>query len=255
MYNYNPMPSASPLRLLPSLPIIYTHLDIHRSDTIAPTENDNNIIPRPLCIRNVKQSPSMPFRKSGRGGQEGKEKDGESKRVFIGTNLSQSSRARSSSAGVLGKDRDKGKPDGDGDFNHARNFFGGKGAKSSPNGTRMPWLQRLVARQTASVCNHDNGADQHLRENSVQIELKHSEGKEPHDSTSQTGEDACLLPYSDDQCPGDKHRKNTFLRWAASTRAKYDKSARRRLEQRRLGRLNLVLEETLQQIPHQEGGG
>ena len=85
------MPSVSPLRHLPSLPTIYTPLDIRRSDTITPTENDNDIIPRPLFIKKVKQS-LMPFRKSGRGGREGKEKDGESKRGFLGMNFSQSSK-------------------------------------------------------------------------------------------------------------------------------------------------------------------
>jgi len=34
MYNYDPMPSVSPLRHLPSLPIIYTPSDIRRSGTM-----------------------------------------------------------------------------------------------------------------------------------------------------------------------------------------------------------------------------
>jgi len=83
-----------------------------------------------------------------------------------------------------------------------------------------------------NVSNHSNKADPHLRENSVPTELNNSAGHEWHDSSSQTGEDACLLPYSDDQSMGDKHKKNTFLRRVTSISAKYDKSARRRLEQR-----------------------
>ena len=43
---------------------------------------------------------------------------------------------------------------------------------------------------------------------------------------------------------GDKHGKNTFLRWAARTSAKYTKSARRRLGKRKLGTGNWVLEDT-----------
>ena len=156
-----------------------------------------------------------------------------------------SPRARSSSAGVLGKDWDKGRPDGDGDLNDARNTPGGKGIGLSPTGARMAWLQRPGARQMASVSDHGNKTDSHHRENSVPMEPDNSEGPESHDSSSRAGEDACLLPYSDDQSAGDRHRKNTFLRRAASTGAKYDKSARRRLEQRRLGAVNWVLEETV----------
>ena len=141
----------------------------------------------------------------------------------------------------MGKDSDKGK---DGDFNDAGNPPGRKGARSSPNGARMAWLQRPAAWQTASVSNHGNGADPHLRENSVSMKLNISAGHESHDSSSHTGEDACLLPYSDDQSTGDKHRKNTFLRRVTSISPKYDKTARRRLEQRRLGTMNCVLEET-----------
>jgi len=94
------------------------------------------------------------------------------------------------------------------------------------------------------VSNHGNEANPHLRENRVEMKLNYSEGHEPHDSASHTVEDACLLPYSDDQCPGDKHGKNSFMRRAASTGAKYDKPPRRKLEQRKLGTVNLVLEET-----------
>ena len=243
------MPSTSPLRHPPSLPAIYTPLDIRRSDTITPTDrrpagNDNDITPRPLRIKKVKKSPSMPFYKRGRGGEEGKEKDRESKRGFLGMNFPPSPRARSSSAGVLGKDRDTSDLDGDGDFSDGRNPLGGKGAGSGPNGARMTWLQRPAPRRAVSVSNHGNEANPHLRKNSVPMEPNNSEGHESHNSSSHTGEDAGLLPYSDYQSTGDKHRKNTFLRRAASTSAKYDKSARRRLEQRQLGTANWVLEET-----------
>jgi len=244
------MPSVPPPHHLPSLPIIYTPLDIRRSDTITPTgrlpiEDDNDITPRPLRIKKVKKSPSMPFRMKSRGRQEGKEKDKESRRGFLGMGFPPSPRARSSSAGVLGKDWDKGKPDGDGDINDARKPPGGKGAGSSPTGARMAWLQRPGARQMASISDHGNKIDSHRRGNSVLMELNNSQGHESHDSSSHAGEDACLLPYSDDQSTGDRHEKNAFLRRAASTGAKYDKSARQRLEQRRLGAVNWVFEETV----------
>ena len=65
MCNYDPMPSVSPLRHLPSLPIIHTPLGIRCSDTIIPTgrrptENDNDITPRPLLIKKVKNPPQCP---------------------------------------------------------------------------------------------------------------------------------------------------------------------------------------------------
>jgi len=243
------MHSDSPLRHLPSLPVIYTPSDIRRSDTITPTgrrpnENDNDITPRPLRIKKVKKSPSMPFRKKGRGGQEGKEKDRESKRGFLRRSFPPSPRARSSSAGVLGKDRDKGNPDRDEDFNDAWNLPGGRGSGSNPNGARMAWLQRPGGRQMTSVSGHGNETDPHRRKSSVLMEPNNPEGHESHDSSSHTAGDVCLLPYSDDQSTGDRNRKNTFLRRAASTSAKYDKSVRRRLEQRRLGTVDWVLEET-----------
>ncbi|PUU76063.1 hypothetical protein B9Z19DRAFT_1130386 [Tuber borchii] len=75
---------------------------------------------------------------------------------------------------------------------------GGKGAGSRPNEARMPWLQRPAARQTPSYSNHGNIADPHLRESSVPTEPNYSEGHEPNDSASLTGEDACSLRYSDD---------------------------------------------------------
>ena len=51
-------------------------------------------------------------------------------------NFPPSPKAYSSSAGVLGKDRDKDKPDGDGDFNEALYLPGEKGAESSPSRQR-----------------------------------------------------------------------------------------------------------------------
>jgi len=95
----------------------------------------------------------------------------ESMTGLLGMEFPPSPGARSSSAGVLCKDRDKGKPDGDGYCNDARNPPpGGKGAGSRPNGARMAWLQWPAAWQTASVSNHGNKADPHLRENSVPME-------------------------------------------------------------------------------------
>ena len=57
--NYDPMPSVSPFGYLPSIPIIYTPLNIRRSATITTkgllrTENENDITPRPLHIQKVK---------------------------------------------------------------------------------------------------------------------------------------------------------------------------------------------------------
>jgi len=94
----------------------------------------------------------------------------------------------------------------------------------------MVWLQGPAEKQRASVSNHGDETDPHLRESPVQMEPNNLEGHELRDSSSQTGEDACLLPYSDDQSSGDNHRKNTVLGRAAATSAKYDKSARRGLE-------------------------
>ena len=53
-----------------------------------------------------------------------------------------------------------------------------------------------------------------------------------------------MLPYSDDQSTGHRRRKNKFLEQAASTGAKYDKLSRWRLEQRGLGTVNWVPEDT-----------
>ncbi|KAG0633533.1 hypothetical protein HOY80DRAFT_1104625 [Tuber brumale] len=250
MYNYDPTPPISPLRHPPSLPIISTPSHIRRSDTITPTgrpfiEDDSDITPRPLRIKKVKKSPPMPFRKKGGGCQEGKEKDKESKRGFLGMNFPPSPRARSSSAGVLGMGKDKGKPGRDGDINDAHIHTCGKGLGSSPGAAKMIWLQRPTARQMASIPNHDEGIDSYHRENFPPMEHNRSEGYESRDSTSRVGEYACLLPYSSDRLADDKHRKNAFLRRASSTGAKYDKTARQRLEQRRLGPVNRVLEESV----------
>jgi len=228
------MPSVSPLRHLPCLLIIYTPLDTHRSDTITlpdrpPADNDNDLTPRPLYIKKVKKWPSIPFSKGGRGRQEGKEDDRKSNKGFLGMNFPPSPKTRSSSAGELAKDKDKAKPDGDGDFNGAQNHPGAKGGGSSPTGARMAWLQGPAERQRASVSNHGNEADPHLRESFVQMEPNNLEEHELHDSSSQTGEDAGLPRYSDDQSSGDKHRKNTVLGRVATASTIYDKSARRGL--------------------------
>ena len=141
----------------------------------------------------------MPFRKrdSDRGGQEGKKRNGELKQGYHGKNFPSSPRA-GSPAGVLGKDRDKGKPDGDGYCIDARNPHGRKGTGWRPNGVMMAWLQRLDARQTASVSNQGNETDPHLRDNSAPMEPKNSERRGSHDSSSWSGEDACLPPYYGD---------------------------------------------------------
>jgi len=144
----------------------------------------------------------------------------------------------------LGKDKDKGKPDGDGYFNGARNHRGAKGAGSSPNGVRMARLQGNAERQRASVSNHGNEANPYLGDGSVQMEPNNSEEHELCYSSSQTREDACLLPYSDDQSSEDKHEENTVLGRAKTTSTKYDKSIRRGLEQRRLETVGWVPQET-----------
>ncbi|CAZ83056.1 unnamed protein product [Tuber melanosporum] len=189
----------------------------------------------------------MPFRKKGGGRQEGKEKEKEyeSKRGFLGMNFPPSPRARSSSAGVLGLGKGKGKPGRDGDLNDADNPAGGKGPGSSSSAAKIIWLQRPTTRQMASIPNHGEAADSYHRENFPSMELNHPEGCESHDPLSRAGEYACLLPYSSDRLANDKHRKNAFLRRASSTGAKYDKTARQRLEQRRSGTVNRVLGETV----------
>jgi len=48
---------------------------MRRREMRRPTENDNDITPWLLRIKNVKKSPTMPFRKSDRGEQGGKERD------------------------------------------------------------------------------------------------------------------------------------------------------------------------------------
>ena len=86
-------------------PIIYKPLEIRRLDTRTATgrrstEYDHDITPRPLHIKKVKKSHSMPFRKKGRGGQGGNGGD-RGKRGFPGINFPPSSWGRSSCAGVL----------------------------------------------------------------------------------------------------------------------------------------------------------
>jgi len=98
---------------------------------------------------------------------------------------------------------------------------------------RAPMERRW--RQTGSVSNHGNVADPHLRESSVPMALDNSEGYEWHDSSSHIRENTFLLPYSDDRSTRAKHKKDSFLPRAASASAKYDKSARRRLEQGAFG--------------------
>ncbi|PUU82903.1 hypothetical protein B9Z19DRAFT_1120009 [Tuber borchii] len=141
-----------------------------------PTENDNDISPWLLRINKYEKSPSMPFLK---------DVEADKKGVF-GLNFPPSPRAPSSYAGVLGKDRDKGKPGEDGDFNGAQNSPAEKVQDRDLMERGWPGYHGLL---------QDKG-------------------------------------------------KNIFLRRAASTSAKYDKSARRRLVQRRLGTVNSVLEET-----------
>jgi len=116
-----------------------------------PTENGNDITPRPPLTQRVKRSPPMPFRKRGRA-QEGNEKDRASSTGFLGMKFRSSPRAHSSCAGVLGKDGRKGRPDWNGDFNNALSHSGGKGAEWSPSGARMAWL-KTACRKTGPT-NH-----------------------------------------------------------------------------------------------------
>jgi len=102
-------------------------------------------------------------------------------------------RAGSSCAGLLGKDSDKVGHDGDENFNDARNPTGGNGSGLSPNGARRARLRRPLSGKAASVSNHGNEVDFHLRESSVPMEPNKPEDHESHDSSSSSGEDACLL--------------------------------------------------------------
>lgn len=114
----------------------------------------------------------------------------------------------------------------------------GQGAGSSSPGTRMTWLQPPATKQTVSVSTKGDEANPHQCDISVPMELDSSEGHESHYSSSHPRENVYLLLYSDDQSTRDKHRKNTFLRRAVSTSAKYDRRVRRRLEHRRLRTVN-----------------
>ena len=78
----------------------------------------------------ITKSPSVPIRKKSRERQEGKGKDRGSKKGFLRMNFSPSPTAHGSTAGVLGKDKSKGKSGRDGDFNESQNPAGGKGAGS-----------------------------------------------------------------------------------------------------------------------------
>ena len=118
-------------------------------------------------------------------------------------------------------------------FNHARNPPGGENTELSSYGARMAWLQRPTARQTTSVSNHGNQSDSHLGESSAPMQLNDSEGKESHYPSSHSGASDCLQPYSDDQSTGISIGRIHYCEGVASTRAKYDKSARRRLELKR----------------------
>jgi len=121
------------------------------------------------------------------------------------------SRARRSSAGVLGKEGDKSKPNGDGDCQSCLEPPRRERCKIESQWSEDGVAARPAGTQRVSVSNYGNEADPHLRENSVLIELNNSEGHECHDSSTHTGKDAYSLPYSDDQSEGDKHRKKTFL--------------------------------------------
>jgi len=52
----------------------------------------------------------------------------------------------------------------------------GNGAGLNPNGAGVAWLQRLAARQTASVSSHGNESDSHHCGSSIPMELNNSEG-------------------------------------------------------------------------------
>ncbi|CUS14992.1 unnamed protein product [Tuber aestivum] len=250
MYNYDPTPPVSPLRHLPSLPIICTPLDIRRSDTATPMGrrsigDDSDITPRPLGIRKIKKSPSMLFRKKCRGGRGGEDKDRESKRGFLGMSFPPSPRARSSSAGVLDKDKEKDKLDRGGALNNPQCPAGGNAQGSNPSAERMSRPQWPAAGQMGGVPYRDGGTHSHHRENFPPMEQNHLEGRESRRSSSHAGRNVRLLPHCKSQFADSRQGKSTFLRRAASTSAKYDKMARQRLEQRRLGAVSRVLEETV----------
>jgi len=189
--------------------------------------NDN-----PYASRRLKNRPQC---RSVKGGQEGKGKDRESKRGFLGISFPLSPRDHSAAVGVLGKDRDKSKHGGD--FNDVGNLAGGKGAGSSPDGARIAWLhfndllqdRRRVSLTTANEL--------------IPIFWKISSQYSPiipKGRTHRRGFLFATLPYSHDQSTVHRRRKNKFLQQAASTGTKFDKPARRRLEQRRLGIVNWV---------------
>ena len=87
----------------------------------------------------------------------------------------------------------------EGDFDNTRNLSCAKGAESSPSGAKMAWLKTAAERKTAGASSHGNEAGPDIRENSLPMEPNNLVGQEPYDSSSHTGEDACLQPYSDNQ--------------------------------------------------------
>ncbi|PUU72346.1 hypothetical protein B9Z19DRAFT_1069834 [Tuber borchii] len=175
----------------------------------------------------------------GRARQEGRGNDGKLKRGFLGMNFPQNPRACSSSAGVLGNHRDIDISDGDGDFNDSRYSSGGKAAGSNPNRARMAWLRyNGLLQEKWRVSNHGNIADPHLHENYVPMKLNNSEGHYLYDSSSHTGEVYYLTPTTNQRgiSIGRIHSRHgqqaliQHMRWS--------------LEQRRLGTVNRVLEES-----------
>ena len=87
-------------------------------------------------------------------------------------NSPQNPRARSFCGGVLGKDRDKGISDEDGNFKNSRYSSGGRAAGSNPNKARMAWLQyNGLLREKWRVSNYGNITDPYLNENYVPIKL------------------------------------------------------------------------------------
>ena len=58
----------------------------------------------------------------------------------------------------------------------------------------MGCLQLSATKQAVNVSSHSNGANLHLRDSSVVMELDNSEWHESHYPSSHTGKNACLLP-------------------------------------------------------------
>ena len=149
-------------------------------------------------LRNRLQCPSV------KGRQEWTGKDRESKRGFLGMSFQPSPRASCTSVGVEDKDRDKSKPNGAEISMMPRTPMAEKVQDRAL--MERGWPGCIIERQTASVSKHGNGANPHFRKNSVPLEPNNSEEHKSHDSSSRTGEDSCLLPYSDDQSTVHRHR-------------------------------------------------